>query len=430
MQRHTKQVQGSQSAGSKVIEQKKQVEEEKKEQSNKQEAEEDDEESQFVEVKVRSAQSKTASELLEQEELRQKEKEEMKSAFMQDGRLSDMKNNYVVFLGTDFVYTDSASWQFGQLAEPTFIPQNCSLVQVDLTKIQNNQMQLIFSGGFHNGAAQSQAGSLIFTRNEAGGMVAGSNSILTPLRFQRFSHQSQIIKKNNAWHLVVIGGKHSKTGWLKLVDSLDLTYFLFPNKIPQDLKDSFLPETVQWESCSPMKSERSNFASIVVNNLIYVFGGISGKQAQPKTPSPQISLPLIEQYDPSSDKWTEIKIQNTPSIAAFAWTQIEEGKIVTVGGTDGNLLTNDTWSIDFVNKESKLLNLYLDEGSTCLGHLFSKGGKLTLVGGKNIGGTNYQVNFEQNEGEWRQMEEENSHLKVMGMSADVELLFNEGVFFK
>jgi hypothetical protein len=40
-----------------------------------------------------------------------------------------------------------------------------------------------------------------------------------------------------------MGGKHTKAGWLNLVDVLNLTYFLTPALIPENIKDQNLFET-------------------------------------------------------------------------------------------------------------------------------------------------------------------------------------------
>jgi len=77
--------------------------------------------------------------------------------------------------------------------------------------------------------------------------------------------------------LLAIGGKQGKQYWNNLVECLDLTYFLYPGQI-KDPNAKNVPafEMVRWEFVSPMKTARSNFASMVLDNMVYVFGGIAG----------------------------------------------------------------------------------------------------------------------------------------------------------
>jgi len=46
----------------------------------------------------------------------------------------------------------------------------------------------------------------------------------------------------------------------------------------------------------------------------------------------------VEQYNPKLNIWSEINIENMPSIGAFSWCSISKSnpeKILIVGGTDG-----------------------------------------------------------------------------------------------
>ena len=57
-----------------------------------------------------------------------------------------------------------------------------------------------------------------------------------------------------------------------------------------------------------MKSPRANFAHLVLDNYVYVFGGISGKGNAPEDHVPMISNIIAEKYDVNSDTWEEIII--------------------------------------------------------------------------------------------------------------------------
>lgn len=61
-----------------------------------------------------------------------------------------------------------------------------------------------------------------------------------------------------------------------------------------------------------MKSARANFAHVVVDNLVYVIGGISGQGKGKKAHYPKLAEPGIERYDPVQNSWTPIEIANVP----------------------------------------------------------------------------------------------------------------------
>lgn len=95
-----------------------------------------------------------------------------------------------------------------------------------------------------------------------------------------------------------------------------------------------------WEECAPMKHARSNFAAINLGNRVYVFGGISGADAQIKH-QPCLVDDVIERYIPQTNSWEVFDIPNAPTCAAFSWTRTtyDEGSIIILGGTDGNLMS-------------------------------------------------------------------------------------------
>ena len=88
-----------------------------------------------------------------------------------------------------------------------------------------------------------------------------------------------------------------------------------------------------------MESARACFSHIVIDNKIYVFGGISGNNDGENSHTPKISDPLAERYDPIEDKWELFEIKNSPSVAAFSWTKLgkNSNKIMILGGTNGDL---------------------------------------------------------------------------------------------
>jgi hypothetical protein len=100
-----------------------------------------------------------------------------------------------------------------------------------------------------------------------------------------------------------------------------------------------------------MKSPRANFALTVCENLVYVFGGISARESIHR---PTITSTICEKYDPNTDKWDEHEIKGAFPLAAFGWTALppydnkgESSRILILGGTDGNLIQEDQYIVDF-----------------------------------------------------------------------------------
>ena len=72
-----------------------------------------------------------------------------------------------------------------------------------------------------------------------------------------------------------------------------------------------------------MNSRRANFCHIVLDNLVYVFGGIAGTVDEKKNSHcPKMATINAERYDPQADVWEKYEIPDVPSLGAFAWTQL------------------------------------------------------------------------------------------------------------
>ena len=90
-----------------------------------------------------------------------------------------------------------------------------------------------------------------------------------------------------------------------------------------------------------MHSRRANFCHLVIDNMVYVYGGIAGQSAKAKEEHfPKMATINAEKYDPVKDVWEKIELPNIPTLGAFAWTP--KGKnaheIIIMGGTDGDLI--------------------------------------------------------------------------------------------
>ena len=120
-----------------------------------------------------------------------------------------------------------------------------------------------------------------------------------------------------------------------------------------DLKQVFEPWTktaadgpdspFNWKYKAKMSKPRANFAHLVLDNLVYVFGGICGRGKEGSTlhiPSLASDKFLSERYNPAEDKWDQIEIAGANPLAAFGWTPLAKGsgEIMILGGTDGDML--------------------------------------------------------------------------------------------
>jgi N-acetylneuraminic acid mutarotase len=164
-------------------------------------------------------------------------------------------------------------------------------------------------------------------------------------------HQSCIVKNSKGdFRLLCLGGKvgidQSSSGYTDSVIGYDCRFLFNPY-----IRYKFDPENkikMKWESLSNMNNQRANFAICQIDNFVYVFGGIQSKEKGNKTKHiPQIVEQLTEKYCATTDVWEKIEIANAPPLAAFAWTPLSNGKIMILGGSDGDLLQDGNWIIDF-----------------------------------------------------------------------------------
>jgi N-acetylneuraminic acid mutarotase len=106
-----------------------------------------------------------------------------------------------------------------------------------------------------------------------------------------------------------------------------------------------------------MSNRRANFCHIVLDNMVYVFGGISGQSSE-KNQEHVPKMPTInaEKYNPITNTWENIEIPNIPSLGAFAWTPKgkNSSEIIILGGTDGDVIQESMWTIDFKTKTAKM----------------------------------------------------------------------------
>lgn len=102
-----------------------------------------------------------------------------------------------------------------------------------------------------------------------------------------------------------------------------------------------------------MNTRRACFAHLVLDNKVYVFGGLAGNSTVKKQEHhPTMATVNAERYDPVTNVWENFEIPNIPALAAFAWTPLGKGssEIIILGGTDGDVLQDGMWHVDFKAK--------------------------------------------------------------------------------
>lgn len=181
-----------------------------------------------------------------------------------------------------------------------------------------------------------------------------------------------------------------------------------------------------WEKCADMKSARANFALTALQHFVYVYGGISGHGDDDNSHHPTLANPIIERYTPQNDIWDTIVISQVPSLGAFAWTPLgDEGKIAILGGTNGDIITEEFMIIDF-KLETVLTRQTNFEFNTCQGKLVYSESKDTLyhIGGLNSEGVDYSLKM--GETEWNEMD--NNH-SVLLNEQRLEFCNNTSIYF-
>ena len=116
--------------------------------------------------------------------------------------------------------------------------------------------------------------------------------------------------------------------------------------VPGRLKTAevYDPETNKWTEIQPMKQERSDCASVVLDGFIYVIGGFDGENF----------LSSIEKYDPATGSWSTIGYMKTARSGVSA-VRVED-RVFIIGGYDGEerLSSVECFSLGTVNPNCTL----------------------------------------------------------------------------
>ena len=90
--------------------------------------------------------------------------------------------------------------------------------------------------------------------------------------------------------------------------------------------EEYDPKMNMWTKKTDMLTPRVSFGLGVVNEKIYVFGGLNQKNGWLIKP--------IDMYDPQTDKWAEVGEMETPR--AFPTSAVLNGKVYILGGAQRN----------------------------------------------------------------------------------------------
>ena len=126
-------------------------------------------------------------------------------------------------------------------------------------------------------------------------------------------------------------------------------------------------------------------------------------------------MPVInaERYDPATNTWDKFEIPNIPSLGAFAWTSKGKGssEIIILGGTDGDVLQDGMWTIDFKAQTATPSTFQFDQSLAMNKLVYRKDQNILYsIGGYGSEGQNFKLKMESGE-EW--VELERSHIPLM-----------------
>lgn len=165
----------------------------------------------------------------------------------------------------------------------------------------------------------------------------------------RFMHQACVVQVGGESRLLVFGGREGKL----ISDACNFSN----STLGVDLKAAYSTGSgsAGWKSLAPMNTARANFAHVVLDNCVYAFGGISGRGTGQAAHHPTVTSIITEKYTPDTDAWEAIEVQGALPLAAFGWTRIDEDKLLIFGGSDGDMLSENSWIIDFTALKADLV---------------------------------------------------------------------------
>lgn len=176
---------------------------------------------------------------------------------------------------------------------------------------------------------------------------------LPPMLEGRYCHSSAFLKVNEKGKVYAFGGKRDEK-WLESGEVLDLS-------------------TQKWEKFASMRNRRAQFSSIVIGAKIYAFGGFEDFSTLAKIP--------CEVYDSEKNEWNEMKLSGRFDRlnAATSVLKISENKVLLIGGSDGNVISDSSLLIDL--DTGRVEEAACNIGSRASFHSFVANQSLYIFGG-------------------------------------------------
>jgi N-acetylneuraminic acid mutarotase len=153
-----------------------------------------------------------------------------------------------------------------------------------------------------------------------------------------------------------------------------------------------------WAIRTPMPTARDNFASAVVNGIIYIIGGNTGGGF-----GEGLVLATVEAYDPATDTWTSKANMPAPRFGERA--AVIDGKIYVVNGQDCSCTPSGQTSTMFIYDPST--NTWTSGPDVPSpgngGEADAIDGKLYVLSGHNGGDQNTFYRYDPAAGSWSQL---------------------------
>mmetsp|Transcript_17851 Transcript_17851/g.30293 ORF Transcript_17851/g.30293 Transcript_17851/m.30293 type:complete len:381 (-) Transcript_17851:148-1290(-) len=360
------------------------------------------------------------------------------------------KNTLTIFNAEDYIQFDfeSQSWKVGEvhtyLGNPIFYMfQNSSIAQLSEYESRDNS-NFIVSGGVSTITfqLQKQVYGVEFMSEMERINLSYENDEMS-LDIGRAMHESCIVNTPEGKRLLLIGGKIGNSiSTCQCTDSVigfDLKYILQPGlreraKTDKQFRQKFDKagqyRKLEWKNLAPMKSARSNFAHSIFKDKVFVYGGIKGSSKGDQSHYPDMSSPLCEVYDAVKNEWTEVVLDGARPLAFFGYSKLTPvgDKIILVGGSDGDLMEQSTFVINFAAKKMSTINDDIGFQTGMSKVIYDQKTKcLYSFGGFGSGGLVYHAKLVTNEdcsevkfeGEWQ--EHPKNHLSIQtGQQIDLD----------
>jgi len=264
------------------------------------------------------------------------------------------KDTLIVMLGTEFLYLDYVqdTWAIGDVVSidgsQMEIAENCSIVTLDQSVSKTTRM-IVTGGVLKQGSILNWAFGMGFRMD--GDTMQTNMSLSDPnmiMPEQRMMHQSCIVTNSDGNpRLLVFGGK---TGQNPLNSTFTSSVIGF------DLHETLAgqPSTKSWVKLADMSCARASFGHMVVDNQVYAYGGIHAGGKGDSSHYPLMATQICERYDPIGDKWESIDIKNSMPLGSFGFTPISETSMLILGGSDGEMLQEACFVVDFKTGEAKM----------------------------------------------------------------------------